>query len=65
MKNQWPFSMQMMCFGQNDKFSIVNTISLSGLCVAVYLEAWQAEISDISHERQSESIYWAVHHLAD
>lgn len=40
--------------------------SLSSLCVAVgYLEVWQAEISDISPERQSESIYWAVHHLAD
>lgn len=61
-----PFFLQMMCFGQNDKFSLVNTNSLSGLYVAVgYLEVWQAEISDISHERQSESIYWAVHHQAD
>lgn len=53
-----PFFLQMMCFGQKDKFSLVNTNSLSGLYVAVgYLEVWQAEISDISHERQSESIY--------
>lgn len=59
MKNQYPFFMQMMCFGQNDNFSLVNTIPYPAyLCVAVgYLEVWQAEISDISPERQSESIY--------
>lgn len=26
MKNQYPIFMQMMCFGQNDNFSLVNTI---------------------------------------
>lgn len=26
MKNQYPFFMQMTCFGQNDNFSLVNTI---------------------------------------